>query len=155
MTASPNPQAITFPDIDFLANTAASISVPAFTDTVDSTGTNPKGLCGDKEMFISSRPAWLHVTIGADSINDPLTISYDPSFATAADAITHTIAYTIYILDYGGYTTPLTGSFTLTITSACKAETITPQIITFPDIDWHLDSTKSQAYSPFADSLDP
>ena len=125
-TASPNAQVITFSDIDFLAQTVASISVPAFTDTVDSTNAYTKGICGEKRMTLNSPPAFLSLTSGTDKINDPITISYDPSQATGADAITHTIAYTVNLISYNGVATDISGSFTLTITSSCKTATIVP-----------------------------
>ena len=125
-TASPNAQVITFSDIDFLAQTVASISVPAFTDTVDSTNAYTKGICGEKRMTLNSPPAFLSLTSGTDKINDPITISYDPTQATGADAITHTIAYTVNLISYNGVATDISGSFTLTITSSCKTATIVP-----------------------------
>ena len=56
-----------------------SHSVPAFTDSVDSTNLHTKGICGEKLFELISPPDFLSVTLGANKINDPFTINYDGS----------------------------------------------------------------------------
>ena len=59
-----------------LSNT--QINVSAFTDSVDSTTTYTKGICGEKTVTLgASTPSFLSVTVGTDPINDDLVIVFD------------------------------------------------------------------------------
>ena len=46
--ATINNQTITFPTVDWSSDATKTVSVPAFTDSVDAKGVYQKGVCGEK-----------------------------------------------------------------------------------------------------------
>ena len=100
-----------------MVDTTASLTVPAFTDSVDTGGLYATGICGEKQFVLdpSTTPAFLSFVPGTDPVLDPFQIDYDETFATEADIMVHTITYTVSIVEYSGITTDFTGTFTFEI----------------------------------------
>ena len=102
-------QTITFSDVTWNIDTDASISVPAFQDSLDSDGGGHAiGTCGEKVVTLdASTPEFLALT--ADSGNptlNPFTIAYTQS-ASESDIRTHTIIYEVTSKHYNGAVMPL------------------------------------------------
>ena len=91
--------------------------MPAFTDSVDTTGTYTAGICGEKTFILDSGlPAFLSITVGAvDPVLDPFTINYDQSLATEADIGQNIIVTTVTLKEYAGVTMERKGWFAFEI----------------------------------------
>jgi len=56
----------------------ATLSIPAFTDSVDSTDEYTTGICGEKKITLNdSTPSYLTLVDGTDPVLDPFSIDYD------------------------------------------------------------------------------
>ena len=87
-------------------NTNESITIPAFSDSVDVSGTYTIGICGEKVFAIDSSFPFLKVTSGANPLVDPLTINFDPTVATEADVGFHIVTYTVNNKEYESILNP-------------------------------------------------
>ena len=115
-TATVVGQAITFSPVAWNVDLTASLSVPAFTDSVDSTGTYTAGIFGVKTFALdAATPSFLTLSPGADQLVDAYTIDYDQTAATESDIGVHTIDYTVTITEYTGIATVLASTFTFEI----------------------------------------
>ena len=66
---------------------ATSVTVPVFSDSVDSAGSYAYGICGVKTITLNTgTPTFLSITAGVDPINDDATIALDSSVVTTANA---------------------------------------------------------------------
>ena len=112
-TATVVPQTITYTSVQWNVDTTSTLTVPAFTDDVDGTGSYTLGICGEKKFALDpSTPSFLTMTPGVDPVLDPFTINYSEAFAIEADDIlVHTITYTVTILEYTGIATVYTSTF--------------------------------------------
>ena len=92
---------------------------------MDLTNTYTPGICGEKEITLNGAPAFL--TLVPNPTNPTLnqfTINYNKALSTVADATPAlTINYTVRIKDYAT-TSPITGSFVITILDVCQTATI-------------------------------
>ena len=96
-----------------------SLSVPAFTDSIDVAGGYARGICGEKIVTLdSSAPSYLSISLDSvDPIMNPFMIEYDESLATEANIGVHSISYTVSFAEYSGIATDLTTeTFTFEIT---------------------------------------
>ena len=90
---------------------SASISVPAFSDSVDFNGGYTIGICGEKTFTFDFSYPFLTVILGTDPIINSLTIYYDHLLATESDIGLFYIPYTIKMAEYDGIVSDLSGSF--------------------------------------------
>ena len=92
-------QVITLSPVRF--NNSDSQKVPAFTDSIDATGTY-SSLCGEKRLSLEANsPAYLSIVADLeDPVTKDFSVSYDHTKATEADIGTHTIDYTVSSVDY-------------------------------------------------------
>ena len=99
-----NSQSITFPSLpSYMVEASMSHSVPAFTDSVDSTNTYSVGICGEKLFELISPPAFLSVTLGTNKITDPFTINYDSSKVKESEVQGPSLVqYKVSFKDYDG-----------------------------------------------------
>ena len=85
----------------------------AFSDSVDSTGTYSTGICGEKLVALTSPPAFVSITLGANKITDPFTINYDGSHASESDVfVSYSVQYSVSFKEYGVAIAALQSSFT-------------------------------------------
>lgn len=118
-TATIIEQTITFPTVVWYIDFTSTLSVPAFTDTVDGatdlpgTGTYPTGVCGEKVVTLDPNILFMSSTADAtDPVLNNFVIDYDQNAgATVDDVILHTISYTVSSLEYGGHIPDLASSF--------------------------------------------
>ena len=145
-------QTIIFPD-QVIQDFTTSITVPAFTDTVDGLY-DFKGVCGEKVVTFDAGAlaAFVTFTAGADPIHDSLTIALDTSSLAAAYAGVYTITYTVSFADWPVLGTH-TDSFTIELIDACAGVSINAQVITFPD-QVIQDFSTSVTVPAFTDSVD-
>ena len=113
------PQTLEDFTIKWRAETELTISIPAFTDSVDALGILPYGICGTKVLILNlENPSFL--TLSQDESQDPVyapyLLTYSESLASEADIKEHTINYTVTIADdYNGIISDLQGNFTFEI----------------------------------------
>ena len=132
LAATITPQSISFSDVTWTDGFAAADTwstpgileenhlVPAFTDSVDATGSYSTGACGEKVVTLdAAAPAFMTVTPDADPISGQLTIKYAEADATKDDVEltgkTHTVAYTVTSQEYDAQISSISDSFTVTI----------------------------------------
>ena len=126
----------------------ATLSVPAFQDSVDGTGSYPIGICGQKQITLDAgRPLFLTL---AEDTTDPVlnnfSINYDATLATSADLGSLTVHYTVTLLEYSSLTTTdLQDSFEFEIRCPTSGITYTEDGsgVTSPSIDLLLDTAES------------
>ena len=94
-----------------------SQNVPAFTDTVDATGSYTAGICGELRITLGlTGPAFLTITPDpTDPEKNDFIVSYDPTRAVEGDIKTHSIAYTVTSIQYPGLVSDLPGTLSFTI----------------------------------------
>ena len=72
------PQVINFPDVEWDIDLTETLSVPAFSDSVEATPQYSTGICGAKDVVLNfNAPPFVTLTQGVDPILDPFVISYD------------------------------------------------------------------------------
>ena len=120
-TASVIPQTIAYPLSK--VDESSYISVPAFQDTLDQSGTYSPGICGEKRLSLAtSAPSFLSVVV--DSIGDDFVIIYDHNLSDETDAGVHTVDYTVSFLQYDDLIASTPGSFEIEIEEACSKATL-------------------------------
>ena len=125
LDAAINSQIITFPTQVFQDYTlsATQISVPAFTDSVDSAGF-PTGSCGEKRITLDGgTPSFLTIVSGADPVLDPFAIVFDTASPVITDCQVYTVSYTVEFVDYAS-STSITETFSFELVDVCASATI-------------------------------
>ena len=87
-SASINNQAITYDPVMWSASLTSTetLTVLAYTDSVDDTGDYTTGICGEKKITLNvSTPSYLILESGLDPVLDNFSIDYDQANALESD----------------------------------------------------------------------
>ena len=149
-TATIQSQTISSLVVNWLADPTKTLSVPAFTDSVDAAMMviNGYGTCGEKVVSLVNAPAYLSISAGKVPITDPLTITYTKALATKEAFGQTQISYSVSFKNYAGIA-PSVASFTFEMTDPCRSATVTPQTIGSFAVDLHGAAAQTSTVKAF------
>ena len=133
-------------------STITTATLNPFTDSVDTTASYTKGICGEKVVSLGlTAPLFVTVVLDStDRINNPFKVNYDGSKATEDDVGKDlVIAYTVKLQEYAGILTDYTATFEFKIVCPAlvqiKTLTVPTHALNFYDV---ADPEKSKIKIP-------
>ena len=111
-----------------------SLTVPAFDDSTDSTGTYVTGICGEKVITLASdTPGFIGLTLGLNPVLDDFNIDFFANSVSLLDVGTYTISYTVALIDYP-HLAILTDSFTFELNGCQQTRLVENEVVSTIDV---------------------